>query len=178
MFIPNLLLLAGTGTKSGKTSMACRIIEQFMNLNITAIKISPHCHETTPGLKTIYEETGYAIYEETNRNTSKDTSRMLNSGAHKVYFAKGMDDRLHIVFDKIMDLIPEGTPIICESPSLRNYVEPGVFIIMTSETTDKRKYINHLQGLPHLMFKLEELNDIRKLPIEFADGKWHHDASM
>jgi hypothetical protein len=89
-----------------------------------------------------------------------------------------MDDRLQIVFDKIMDLIPAGTPIICESPALRNYVEPGVFIMMTSETINKRKNINHLQHLPHVMFKLEELNDIRKLPIEFADGKWHHDVSL
>jgi hypothetical protein len=172
MFIPNLLLIAGTGTKSGKTSMACRIIEQFMNLNITAIKISPHCHETTPGLKTIYDETGYAIYEETNRNTTKDTSRMLKSGAHKVYFAKVMDDRLQFVFDKIMDLIPEGTPIICESPALRNYVEPGVFIMMTSETINKRKNINYLQELPHVMFKLEELNHMSTIPIVFENGSW------
>jgi uridine kinase len=99
MNIPNLLLIAGTGTESGKTSMACRIIEQFYELNITAIKISPHFHEATPGLKTLYEEKGYSIYEETNRDTIKDTSRMLRSGAAKVYFAKVLDDRLRFVFD-------------------------------------------------------------------------------
>jgi hypothetical protein len=172
MIIPNLLLIAGTGTKSGKTTMACRIIEQFKHLYITAIKISPHFHETTPGLKAIYEEAGYAIYEETNNETAKDTSRMLNSGAGKVYFAKVFDDQLLFVFNKIKDLIPEGTPIICESPSLRNYLEPGVFIIMSSETTNKRKNINHLQELPHVMYKLEELNNVRPLPIEFEVGKW------
>jgi len=172
MYIPNLLLIAGTGIRSGKTSMACRIIEQFKNLNITAIKISPHFHETTPGLKTIREEKGYAIYEETGSNTTKDTSRMLHSGAGKVYFAKVLDDRLKFVFDKIMDLIPEGTPIICESPALRNYIEPGVFIIMSSEITNKRKDINHLQDLPHLMFKLEELAGISSIPIGFENGMW------
>jgi hypothetical protein len=172
MIIPNLLLIAGTGTKSGKTSIACRIIEQFRNLNITAVKISPHFHEITPGLKTIHEESGYAIYEETTRNSNKDTSRMLDSGAEKVYFAKVPDKRLKFVFDKIMDLITEGTPIICESPALRNYFEPGVFIIMTSKMINKHKDINHLLTLPHVMYKLEELNGIGKLPIEFADGKW------
>ena len=172
MFIPNLLLIAGTGTKSGKTSMACRMIEQFKNLNITAIKITPHFHDSTPGLKTIIEETGFAIYEETNRNTTKDTSRMLHSGARKVYFAKVFDDRLKFVFDKIMDLVPDGAPVICESPALRNFVEPGVFIIMTSDTINKHKDINHLQQLPHVMFKLEELNDVRSLPIEFEDRGW------
>lgn len=177
MFIPNLLLIAGTGTKSGKTSMACRIIEQFKNLNITAIKISPHFHETTPGLKTIYNEKGYSVYEETNSNSTKDTSRMLQSGAYKVYFSKVLDDQLQFVFDKIMELIPEGTPIVCESPALRNFIEPGFFIIMSSETTDKRKNISSLQQLPHLMFKLEELDRMRSIPVLFENGKWNN-ASM
>ncbi|MBK8884338.1 MAG: hypothetical protein IPN67_18855 [Bacteroidales bacterium] len=52
--IPNLLLIAGTGTKSGKTTMACKIIRQFSELKITAIKITPHFHETTPGLLPVF----------------------------------------------------------------------------------------------------------------------------
>src|SRR5512133_2356511 len=100
MILPNLLLIAGTGTKSGKTTMACRIIEQFKSLNITAIKITPHFHETTPGLKIIAEEPGYSIYEETNSASTKDTSRMLHSGAVKVFFAKVLDDSIKSVFDK------------------------------------------------------------------------------
>jgi hypothetical protein len=172
MLVPNLLLIAGTGTKSGKTTMACRIIEQFSNLNLTAIKITPHFHETTPGLKTIFEEKGYSIYEETNKDTVKDTSRMLLSGAGKVYFAKVHDYKLRFVFDKIMNLIPEGTPIICESPALRNFIEPGVFIIMSSEVTRMRKNISHFLALPHLKFEFERLPEISSIPIGFEDGSW------
>jgi hypothetical protein len=168
----NLLLIAGTGTKSGKTTMACRIIEQFRSLNITAIKITPHFHETTPGLRAIVEESGYSIYEETNSNSTKDTSRMLSSGAGKVYYAKVLDDGIKTVFDRIMDLVPEDTPVVCESPSLRNFIEPGLFIIMTSETIVKHKNVSHLQELPHLMFKLEELAGLTSLPIGFEDGRW------
>jgi hypothetical protein len=172
MIIQNLLLIAGTGTKSGKTTLACRIIQQFRDLNITAIKITPHFHETTPGLTTIHEETGYAIYEETNTESDKDTSRMLKAGASKVYFAKVLDDRLLYVFNKIHDLIPEGTPIICESPALRYYAEPGAFLIISSQTTNKFKDISKLQSLPHVMFKLEELDGLNSVPIRFVDGKW------
>jgi len=172
IIIPNLLLIAGTGTKSGKTTMACKIIEQFNNLNITAIKISPHFHEAITGLVSISEKKGYSIYEETNRDTSKDTSRMLHSGATKVFFAKVWDNQLPDVFNEIMEYIPSNVPVICESPALRNYIEPGVFIIMTSNVVNKQKNINHLQALPHVMFKLEELNDVRSFPIEFEDGKW------
>ena len=172
MIVPNLLLIAGTGTKSGKTTIACRIIEQFTDLKITAVKITPHFHETTPGLKTICEEKGYSIYEETNGDLSKDTSRMLHSGAGKVYFAKVLDNQLQSVFDRIMDLIPEGTPIICESPALRNFIEPGVFIIMSSETINKRKNISDFLALPHLRFELEKLPELSFIPIVFENGGW------
>jgi hypothetical protein len=172
MLVPNLLLIAGTGTKSGKTSLACRIIEQFRHLRITAIKITPHFHETTQGLKVVYEETGISIYEETDPASTKDTSRMLRSGASKVYFAKVLDDRLLYVFTRIRDLLPEGSPIICESPALRNFIEPGVFIIMSSETTRTRKDISRYMALPHLAFEYEELQGISSIPVGFENGKW------
>ena len=174
MIVPNLLLIAGTGTKSGKTSMACKIIEQFNHLNITAIKITPHFHETTKGLISKTERMGYSIYEETNSDSSKDTSRMLHSGSHKVYFAKVWDDKMLDVFNEIMKYIPSNFPVICESPALRNFIEPGFFIIMTSNVVNKQKNINHLQVLPHVMFKLEELGVIDILPIGFEEGKWFY----
>jgi hypothetical protein len=172
MLFPNLLLIAGTGTKSGKTSLACRIIEQFSDSDITAIKISPHFHETTPGLKLIYEDEGISIYRETNSESTKDTSKMLSSGAASVYFAKVLDNRLLFAFNKISELIPANTPIICESPALRNFVEPGVFMIISSETTRTRKDISHLQSYPHLDFEFEKLRETAVIPIGFKDGKW------
>ena len=172
--VPNLLLIAGTGTKSGKTSAACKIIGQFKSLKITAIKISPHFHETTEGLVLVSERKGSAIYEETDWSSSKDTSRMLRAGASRVFFAKVWDDELPDVFNTIMETIPVNNPVICESPALRNFVEPGVFIIMASQTTNKQKNISHLQRLPHLMFNLEELAVIDSLPIGFDDGRWRY----
>jgi hypothetical protein len=170
--IPNLLLIAGTGTKSGKTSLICRIIEQLSQLRITAIKITPHFHETTPGLIVRADKDGYSIYEETDIESTKDTSRMLKAGASRVFFAKVWDNQISDVFNEIMKEIPAGTPVICESPALRNYVEPAVFIIMTSETVNKHKDIKHLQELPHVSFKLEELEEMKSLPVVFESGKW------
>jgi hypothetical protein len=170
--IRNLLLIAGTGTKSGKTTMACRIIRQFKELKIIAIKITPHFHETTAGLITISEDQGYSIYEETDRDSFKDTSRMLQAGASRVYFAKVWDDQLFKVFSEIMKLVPEGAPVICESPALRHFAEPGVFIIMTSDTINKHKNISNLQKSPHVMFQLEELDGTDILPLGFENGGW------
>ena len=170
--IPNLLIIAGTGNKSGKTTIACRIIESFPELKITAVKITPHFHETTSGLIRISENKGFSIYEETNDISTKDTSRMLRSGAYKVYFAKVWDDKLLNAFNRIMESIPAGVPVICESPSLRNFIEPGAFIIMTSDSSYNKKNIKHLQALPHFMIKLEELAGFTTLPFGFEDGKW------
>ena len=172
MLLPNLLLIAGTGNKSGKTSIACRIIESFPDLAITAIKITPHFHETTEGLLLSAESDGYSIYEETNMESVKDTSRMLRSGAARVYFAKVWDDKLLAAFLKIMEIIPESMPVICESPALRNFTEPGIFIIMTADNTYNNKDIKHLQNLPHLIIRLEDLDNISSLPFGFEEGKW------
>lgn len=172
--IQNLLLIAGTGTKSGKTSLACKIIKEFKSLNVYSIKITPHFHETTEGLITIIEKEGYSVYEETNLETDKDTARMLKSGACKVYFAKVWDDKLAEAFSAIMKIIPPDAPVICESPALRNFIEPGVFIIMTSDVIHKHKDIKHLQALPHIMLKYEELEKTDTLPIVFEQGKWFY----
>jgi hypothetical protein len=174
MLIPNLLLVAGTGTKAGKTTIACRIISEHPDLRITAIKITPHFHETTPGLVTLSEQEGYAIYEETDRESSKDTSRMLVSGAERVIFAKVWDNNLEEVFREIMKFIPKGSPVICESPALRNFFEPGVFIIMASDSANKQMKLNHLQELHHLMLKLEELDGLQLVPVRFEAGCWQY----
>jgi len=97
---------------------------------------------------------------------------MLRAGAEKVYFAKVQDNKLFEAFREIMKEVPEGTPVICESPALRNFVEPGVFIIMTSEVINKHKDIKHLQKLPHLMIKLEELEEHENISVGFEHGKW------
>jgi hypothetical protein len=170
--IPNLLLIAGTGTKAGKTTVACRIIEQLSELQITAVKITPHFHDTTQGLILLEEGDGYAVYEETDSSASKDTSRMLKAGAVKVYFAKVWDNKLPDVFERILKLIPDNVPIVCESPALRYFTEPGVFIIVRSDTVVKHKDISNLIALPHVMIKLEDLPGIKSLPFQFRDGSW------
>ena len=172
MKVPNLLIIAGTGNKSGKTSMACRIIESFPELKITAIKITPHFHETTEGLVLFNAGNGYSIFTETNIESNKDTSRMLKAGADKVFFAKVWDSSLLTAFNKIFESIPLGTPVICESPALRNYAEPGVLVIMSSDRMHNKKNINHLQSLPHISIKLEELSGLPSFPFLFENGEW------
>jgi hypothetical protein len=169
---PNLFIIAGTGTKSGKTTMACKVIEQFRHLSPVGIKISPHFHTSSPGLLLVDEGPGFAIYAEKNAETTKDTSRMLSAGAAKVYLILVWDSDLEKIFLKFIGKIPDNIPVVCESPALRNYFEPGLFILMSSETTVKRQDLRYLEKLPHLDFKLEEIDRIHSLPFIFKDGEW------
>jgi hypothetical protein len=170
--IPNLLLIAGTGNKSGKTTLACRVIEQFRNEGVAGIKITPHFHETTPGLVLLSEARGFSIYEETNADSTKDTSRMLKAGARRVFFAKVTDNDLFSAFKAIMGYIPENAPIVCESPALRYHVEPGIFVIMSSDNSHNKKNINQLLELHHVMFQLEDLLKMEEILVRFEGGKW------
>jgi hypothetical protein len=172
MIIPNLMLIAGTGNKSGKTTFACRVINQFRHLGINAIKITPHFHETTPGLELLDENPGFSVYKETNPDTDKDTSRMLQAGAAAVYFAKVTDEKLLQAFESILKNIKPGIPVVCEAPALRYQADPGMFVIMKSEKSNNNKDINKLLRLPHVMFQLNDLKGIKSLPIDFRDGKW------
>jgi hypothetical protein len=172
MRVPNLLIIAGTGNKSGKTSMACRIISQFRHLNIVSVKITPHFHEPTPGLILISEKSGYSVYEETDSEITKDTSRMLKAGASKVIFARVNDDTVLRAFQEILDYFPPGTPLVCESPFLRYYAEPGLFIIMQSSEKDNNKDIYALLNLPHVEFNLNYLSGNEDLPLLFSAGIW------
>lgn len=172
MAIPNLLLIAGTGNKSGKTTFACRVIEKFRDHGIIGIKITPHFHETTPGLDLLVSRKGFSVFEETDPGSLKDTSRMLRSGASHAYFAKTTDKDLSEVFAEIMNLIPAGSPVVCESPALRYFAEPGLFIIMKSGKADNNKDINKLLVLPHVTIQLSDLLKMNSLPIRFNEGKW------
>ncbi len=136
---PNLLLIAGTGRNVGKTTFACTIIEQVSKTtNVIAIKITPHIHILCDSCVTILQAHDLLITEETSPELQKDSSKMLAAGAEKVYFIQGADNKMPRVLEFLQKVIPKNTAIICESAALRDYIKPGVFVLMS---TDKSKQI-------------------------------------
>jgi len=136
----NILLVAGTGRNSGKTTLACNIIEKFSKyFEVTAVKISPHFHQGTSSLRAIDKTEGYNIYPETKKNTGKDSARMLRSGASKVFYVEVLDSCLMDAFLALIRKIPPSSPIVCESPALRNFIIPGVFLVVDHPETKNKK---------------------------------------
>ena len=158
----NILLIAGTGRNTGKTTLACSIIQKFSNVNpIIGLKISPHFHGETEGLVTLYENPEFNIYQETSTITGKDSALMLKAGASKVYYIETKDDHLFEAFKIFQKIITSSLPIVCESPALRKYIEPGVFFIVDNEKNqNKKKDIIQLKEKADMWIDSYDIQDI------------------
>jgi hypothetical protein len=132
-FFPNLLLICGSGRGTGKTLLACNIIEQSKNKeNIVAMKISMHAHEHSMAMELILAGTGYSVWKE-NSVSEKDSGRFLNAGAQTVHYIETDDGHLYDSFLSVISLLPDHSLIICESGGLSKYVKPGVLLYIREQ---------------------------------------------
>lgn len=130
LVVPNLLLISGTGRNSGKTTLACSIIQKFgAGFPVVAIKISSHAEHLTDAGKIIFQNNDCFITEEWDKTKPKDSSRMLAAGAQKSFFVIAKNRQLLEAFSKIQSLTGPNTCLVCESGGLRNYVVPGLYFI-------------------------------------------------
>jgi hypothetical protein len=167
--LPHMLLISGTGRNSGKTTLACAIINKFSKLySIAAIKISPHIHNIHKGTKIIVDEEKIYIEEELNYLSGKDSSLMLAAGALKSFFIMSSDE-------KILTLIPENYYLVCESGGLRKWKVPGLFLILNnSSVPTNKKGIRSLKSLADLWVntydtKMDQIID----KIEIRNNNWN-----
>ncbi len=159
----NILLIGGATRNVGKTTFTCSVIENVRKKhNIIALKI-----------KTIYQgddffhgkdrhplKGNYRIIKETETKGNEDTQRMLKAGASSVFRIKSKNEFLKEAFTEFYSQIPENSFIVCESNSLRNILNPSLFLLI--------KHINSNEMKPSAK-KLAPLAD----KIIFSDGKKH-----
>lgn len=167
----NLLIIAGTGRGSGKTTLACLIIRRFSHLGPLAIKISPHYHSPGKGLVDWHTGANFNIYRESSKTGGKDTARMLESGASVVYYIQAYDSHVHEAFELLAGKLDPERPLVCESPSLGKYISPGVLFIADSDLVQNRKDLGALiQRTDSTMNPLAGEADIGGL--NFSGGGW------
>jgi hypothetical protein len=169
----NLLLVAGTGRNSGKTSFVCRICEEWdISLPLVCIKISNHIH-VQEGTRCVFSGDQFTIYEETQSITDKDTDRMLRAGASKVLFIEADREFVYPAFRKALETVPVGAAIICESGSLRRYARPSLFIMLHTLGSEPKESSRDLMNLADNVFYFENGNlQIPKRPVVFTNNQW------
>jgi hypothetical protein len=159
---PHVIIIAGTGRNTGKTSLALEIIKQFSNsFDLVGAKISPHFHTHLLNRDPIFSTENFAIFNETQVDSGKDSSLMLKAGAQKVFYIEVKDPHIMDAYSHLASILPSSTPIVIESPGLRKILEPGLFIIV-----DHPQQLNKKEEILSLATKADLFLDTSKVKIE------------
>ena len=136
----NILLVAGSGQNVGKTTFINCALEQTREQKPIAVKISTHFHSVTPGLKLISENLGYQLFEETDRNSNKDSSLFLQHGAVRSFYIQVNDEHLPEAFLALLPFMEAGRPIIIESAALHKHITAGLFLFIYNKDGEKKPH--------------------------------------
>ncbi len=130
-----LLIVGGSGRNVGKTEFVCRLIEKIScHHEVFALKVSAVFPDEKPFHGDHAEDASADdLFEETRRDTAKDTSRMLRAGAGRVFYLRTDDAGILSGFAEFKRQVPPNTIIVCESNSLVRFVNPGLFILVKAE---------------------------------------------
>ena len=173
----NVLLIAGTGRNSGKTTLAVKIIEGIAPLHdLYAVKISPHFHRGTSGLRPVHTSAHFNLYEEQGGDPGKDSARMVLAGAGKVYYVEVEDPHLEAAFKALSGLFPREAPVVIESPALRKVMTPGVYFIVDHPHCKEKKSEVLLSAKEAHAFINTDRADLDGVvgKLQFRKGSWSY----
>ena len=143
--VSNMVIIGGNSRNAGKTTLACRIISRFstnsevIGLKVTCIRPDDDLFH---GRHEEKHDSGFTISEELNAGTHKDTSKMLNAGALKVYFIRVEESFMEQAILQFMSRYINNQLIVCESRSLQAILQPGLFLMMIRADADSPKDIS------------------------------------
>lgn len=139
-YLPNVLIVCGSGRNTGKTALVSTIIKVNKQENkIAAIKVSPHFHADKQPQNIIRHDVDCNIYLE-DEITNKDSSAFFQAGASPVYYVETKDYKLKEAFEFILKHIGDDRLVICESGVLGRIFKPGLLIFIESS-------INNIQDV-------------------------------
>ncbi len=173
-YMPNILIVKGSGRNVGKTVSACRIIRQLAESHApVGIKISPHFHRLDEKQKFIHFSPDFVIVEEQNIN-GKDSSRMLQAGAKKVFYIQAKNDYLPQAVEMVLQQINSMNPVVIESGGLYDFWEPGLLVYIEGEELKRESNIR-----PHstvIRLSSDEAQNFDWKKVYFDNGKFTIDA--
>jgi len=145
--LDGMLMIGSAGANIGKTELACALLKKFSKEhNITGIKVTTikdkdgQCPRGGEGCGVCSSlEGNFCITEETNKSYDKDTARLLEAGASRVFWMRVLKQHLVEGVNALLDVIGPDAVSICETNSLRQVVEPGLFLMVRKNDSDAWK---------------------------------------
>ncbi len=163
----NLLLIGGATRNVGKTTLTSKIIAKFSEgNNIIAVKIKTIRDRETAfhgkNHNPLLENEPFRITQIHTADNNSDSGKMLNAGAKYAFKIKAKSQFVELAFEKMLKLVPDKeTIIVCESNSLREFIEPSLFLLILKKDSNEMK--TSAKKLKHLADK-----------IILSDGKKHN----
>ena len=175
--VHNMLLIGATEKHAGKTTLSEKIIKKIKNINPTQKLIAVKITILRDGKHSV---SGYKITDETKTDSVKDTARMLNAGADRVLWLRCDEFNAQTGVEKLLAEIPQGSLIICESNSARNYIEPGLFLMIRKKDEGEiKETARKVLNFPNIEVRTDMENgqviydpDIAEI-IESSSNRWH-----
>jgi len=180
--IDRMLMIGSAGVNVGKTELACAILRKLSrHHDIAAIKVTAvgdkdgQCPRGGEGCGVCSSlEGNFAITQETDRRSNKDTSRLLSAGASRVYWLRILKTHLEEGASALIETLGVNTTCICESNSLRRVVEPGLFFLARSENSkpwkDSARQVQRYAD--RIVTARESTFDLDLNRIELVGGEW------
>ncbi len=112
-----LLVVGGQGRRAGKTSLAAGIIRKFRSMEWTAIKISPHLHGGSFGMR------------EDSQPGPSDTGRFLAAGAKRAILVTGAN--APALADAVQRIAAASNTIV-ESNTVVELTEPDAYLFVVN----------------------------------------------
>lgn len=177
--IPEMVMIGGNSRNSGKTTMACSIINKLavkhevIGLKVTSIRPG---EEEMHGNHTDDSTANYTVFEELDRQSHKDTSKMLMSGAAHVYYIRVSDIFLEQAVLHFLSKYINKQIIVCESRSLRNIIIPGIFLMMirTPAQIEVKEVGNYVSKADKVFYFNDDVTKINQFVanLHFENGKF------
>ena len=180
--LDRMLMIGSAGANVGKTELACAILKKFasqteiVGIKVTTIKETEGpCPRGGEGCGMCSSLDGvFLITEETDRDSGKDTSRLLAAGAEQVFWLRVLSENLSEGASALLEVIGRDVVCVCESNSLRKVIEPGLFLVVRGlytrawkdSASEVREYAQKVVVSDGSAFDL----DLDR--IELIDGKW------
>ena len=177
--MPGMVMVGGNSRNSGKTTLACSIIEKLsktyevIGLKLTSIRPG---EDDKHGNHSEKITSDFTIFEELDAGSLKDTSKMLRSGAKHVYYIHVTDTFAENAILHFLSSYINKELIVCESRSLRNIIEPGLFVMMLRETAiGSAKEISGYLKKANYVFDFDSQRDEIQhfiAELQFSDGQF------
>lgn len=180
--LDNMLMVGASASNVGKTELACTLLRRFSKGHrVVGVKVTTIASKDRPcprggqGCGVCSSLDGpYRITQETACDSGKDTGKLLAAGAEAVYWLCVLRAHLQEGLDALLETVDRDAAVICESNSLRQIVEPGLFLIVENGNRtpwkDSARQVRHYaDGIVHSDGHRFDL-DLQR--IELVGSRW------